>query len=169
MKMVLETPRLVLRELVIADVDLIAPMLMHPEVMRYWPRPYLREECDVWIENQQERYAKDGYGYWLALDKATGEVIGQAGLVRQVVDGVSEAGLGYIIHHPYWRRGLATEAAAASVKYAFEIGKRRVIALIRPENEPSCGVAERLGMQIEGRTVHAGLEHLIYSISRDEQ
>jgi RimJ/RimL family protein N-acetyltransferase len=129
----------------------------------------LREECDVWIENQQERYAKDGYGYWLALDKSTGEVIGQAGLVRQEVDGVSEAGLGYIIHHPYWRRGLAIEAAAASVNYAFEIGKRRVIALIRPENEPSRGVAERLGMQIEGRTVHAGLEHLIYSISRDEQ
>jgi RimJ/RimL family protein N-acetyltransferase len=34
MKIVLETPRLVLRELAIADVDLIAPMLMHPEVMR---------------------------------------------------------------------------------------------------------------------------------------
>jgi RimJ/RimL family protein N-acetyltransferase len=169
MKRVLETPRLVLRELAIADVDLIAPMLMHPEVMRYWPRPYTREECDSWIENQQERYARDGYGYWLALDKATGAAIGQAGLVRQEIDGVTEAGLGYIIHHRYWRKGFASEAAAASVNYAFEIGKRRVVALIRPENRPSRGVAKRLGMQIEGGTMHAGFKHLIYSISRSEQ
>jgi RimJ/RimL family protein N-acetyltransferase len=167
MKIVLETPRLVLRELAIADVDLIAPMLMHPEVMRYWPRPYYREECNAWIENQRERYARDGYGYWLALDKATGKAIGQAGLVRQEVNGVAEAGLGYIIHHPYWRKGLATEAASASVSYAFEMGKRRVVALIRPENTPSRGVAKRLGMQLEGRTEHAGFEHLIYSISLD--
>jgi RimJ/RimL family protein N-acetyltransferase len=169
MKIVLETPRLILRELAIADVDFIAPMLMHPEVMRYWPRPYTHEECDAWIANQQQRYARDGYGYWLALDKATGEAIGQAGLVRQEVAGVAEAGLGYIIHHPYWRRGLATEAASASVNYAFEIGNRRVVALIRPENTPSRGVAKRLGMQLEGRTEHAGFEHLIYSISRSEQ
>jgi RimJ/RimL family protein N-acetyltransferase len=167
MKIVLETPRLILRELAIADVDLIAPMLMHPEVMRYWPRPYTREECDAWIANQQQRYARDGYGYWLALDKATGEAIGQAGLVRQEVDGVAEAGLGYIIHHPYWRRGLATEAASASVNYAFDIGKRRVVALIRPENTPSRGVAKRLGMQLDGSSEHAGFEHLVYSISRD--
>ncbi len=94
MKIVLETPRLILRELSIADADLIAPMLMHKEVMRFWPRPYSRQECDVWIKNQLERYARDGYGYWLALDKATGEVIGQAGLLKQDVERGDRSGRG---------------------------------------------------------------------------
>ncbi len=43
MKVVLETPRLVLRELSLADLDFVAAMLAHPEVMKFWPRPYRRD------------------------------------------------------------------------------------------------------------------------------
>ena len=73
--------------------------------MLFWPKPYTRDEAEAWIRRQQERYAHDGYGYWLALDKASGQTIGQAGLLAQQVDRVEETGIGYIIHRPFWRRG----------------------------------------------------------------
>ncbi len=166
MKVILETPRLVLREMSLADLDFVAEMLAHPEVMRYWPKPYSRQEAVDWVRRQQERYGTDGVGYWLALEQASGQPVGQAGLLVLQVEGVEEIGLGYIIHRPFWRRGFATEAAAASRDYALNVlGKPRVIALVRPENVPSQGVALKLGMKPEGRTQYAGYEHLIFAIS----
>src|SRR5882762_1010613 len=100
MRIILETPRLVLRELSLRDLDFVAEMLAHPEVMHFWPKLYDRSEAEAWIRKSQERYARDGFGYWLALDKAGGQPIGQAGLLRQEVDGVTETGIGYIIHRP---------------------------------------------------------------------
>ncbi len=166
---VLETSRLVLREMSLNDLDFVASMLAHPEVMRFWPRCYSREEAEEWVRQQQDRYARHGHGYWLALEKATVQPVGQAGLLTLEVDGVEEVSLGYIVHRPFWRKGFATEAGAACLDYAFEtFGEPRVIAPIRPENTPSQGVALKLGMEPEKRTTYrAGFEHLIFSISRD--
>ena len=167
MKTILETPRLLLREMSLDDLDFVAAMLAHPEVMRFWPQPFSREEAADWVRRQQERYARDGFGYWLALNKATRQPIGQAGLLAQEVDGVAEVGLGYIIHRPFWRRGFATEAATACRDYAFDcLGKQRVIALVRPENAPSQGVALKLGMKLEKRVTFAGFEHLVFAVSQ---
>ena len=160
---ILETPRLVLRELALDDLDFVAGMLAHPEVMASWPKPYTRDEAAEWIRRQQERYARDGYGYWLALDKAGGRPIGQAGLLAQIVDGVAETGIGYIIHRPFWRQGYATEAARACRDYAFgKLGKERVVVLVRPENVVSLSVARKLGATPERETVYAGFVHSVW-------
>ena len=164
---VLETPRLLLREMDVGDLDFIASLLADPEVMRFFPKTYSREEAAAWVRRQQERYARDGYGYWLALEKATGAPVGQAGLIALEVDGAPELGIGYIIGGSYWRRGLATEAAAACRDHAFaRLGKARVITLIRPENAPSLGVAAKLDMRPEKRTMFAGFEHLVLVATR---
>ena len=163
----IETPRLVLRELTRGDLDAVAAMLGDAEVMRYFPKPLSREEAEAWIGRQQERYARDGFGYWLAVEKATGQPVGQAGLLVQEIDGVAEPGLGYIIHRPYWRRGLALEAAAATREWAFEArGYRRVICTVRPENEPSLGVARKLGLREERRIMYMGYEHVLFAGER---
>lgn len=163
----IETPRLILREMSPNDLNFVAAMLADPEVMRFWPRPYTHEEAGEWVRRQTDRYARDGYGYWLAVEKATGEAVGQVGLLAEDVEGVREVGLGYIIHRPFWRRGFAAEAAEAARDYAFhELDVGRVIALIRPENAPSLGVARKLGMEPESTTTHAGYEHLVYVAPR---
>jgi RimJ/RimL family protein N-acetyltransferase len=164
---VLETPRLLLREMSLADLDFVATLLAHPDVMRYWPRCYTRAEAESWVSRQRERYRRHGYGYWLALDRATGKPVGQAGLLVCQVERRRETALGYIIHRPFWRRGYATEAAAACLRYAFEsCGKDRVIALVRPENVPSQGVALKIGMRQEGRATYEGFLHLIFAARR---
>ncbi len=169
MNLVLETPRLVLREMCLADLDFVASMLAHPEVMRFYPKCYSREEAEAWVRRQQDRYARHGHGFWLVIEKATGQAVGQAGLLMQRVDGIDEAGLGYIIHRPFWRRGFATEAAAASRDYGFDtVGRARVISLVRPENVPSQGVARKLGMEPEKRTMYEGFEHLVFHVSRSD-
>jgi RimJ/RimL family protein N-acetyltransferase len=170
MKIILETPRMVLREMSLDDLDCIAAMLAHPEVMRFYPKCYSREEAEEWIWRQLDRYGKQGFGFWLALDGATGEPVGQIGLLTHEQEGIDVPDIGYIIHRPFWRRGLATEGAAAARDYALDVlGHPRVICLVRPENEPSRGVARKIGMTPEDRTVQlAGFTHQVFSMSRGD-
>ena len=165
MRTILETARLtLLRELSLEDLDFVASMLAHPDVMRFWPRCFSRDEALQWIHSQEDRYARHGHGYWLALDKATGEPVGQAGLLMSEVDGVEEPGLGYMLHRPFWGRGFAIEAAAATLTWAYRTrGYPRVICLVRPQNVPSLRVAIRLGLRPEKYTVYKGLDHLVFT------
>jgi [ribosomal protein S5]-alanine N-acetyltransferase len=167
-KQILETPRLILREVSLGDLDFVATMLADPEVMRYYPKCYSREEAETWIQRQINRYAKHGHGLWLALDKATGQPVGQVGLLIQRLHGIEEKEVGYLIHRPFWRRGFATEAAGACCDYAFDVlGRKCVIALIRPENVPSQAVARKLGLEPEPERIrHSGFEHIVFSVSR---
>ena len=167
MSLILETPRLRLRELTSDDLDFVAGMLAHPEVMHFWARPCTRDEAADWIRRHQQRYVCDGFGYWLALDKATGQPIGQAGLLRQELDGVVEIGIGYMLHRPFWGQGYATEAAVGCRDLAFDkLNKPRVTATVRPENLPSRLVAERIGLTFERMTTWAGLPHMLYAAAK---
>lgn len=156
-----------MRELEAGDADAIAPMLMHPDVMQFWPRPYTKEGVKEWIAKWRERYERDGYGYWLALDRVNGEVIGQIGVIKQLIDGEEEQGLGYIIHRPFWGKGYAREGANAAINWTFEVlGKNRVISTIRPANVASLKVAIQLGMMPEKITMYAEFEHLVFVKNR---
>lgn len=150
------------------DLDFIASLLADPEVMRFYPKCYSRSEAANWVGRQLDRYQCDGHGLWLVEEKETGQPVGQVGLVMQTVEGVSEPEIGYLIHRPFWRRGFATEAAAATRDYAFfTLNKPRTISLIRPENLPSQGVADKLGMTRESRVVmFAEREHWVFAISK---
>src|SRR5712671_7880085 len=138
MSVVLETRRLTLRELQTTD----------REVMRHWPRPYTRDEAVDWIARQRERYAREGHGYWLAVDRDSGRVVGQAGAMNIELNHKPEMALGYILRREFWGRGYATEAAAAVRDRAFGTTPReRVVALVRPVNLLSQRVVRRLGMR----------------------
>lgn len=165
--MILESARLRLRELRPSDLDFVADMLAHAEVMRFYPKRYDRAEAAEWLERQRERYARDGHGLWLAEERAGGSAVGQIGLVMQTVGGEPTPEVGYLLHRPFWRRGYATEAAAAVRDHAFAaFGYPRVVSLIRPENAPSQAVARRLGMRPAAQTAHGGFVHDVWSVAR---
>jgi RimJ/RimL family protein N-acetyltransferase len=123
----------------------------------------------VWIDRQRARYAADNCGYWLCIDKATGAAVGQAGVLMLTIDDRREVTLGWILAGAHRAKGFATEGARASLGWALDhTDAPRIIAPIRTINTRSVRVAERLGMRLAWTTTHAALEHLIYSISRDD-
>jgi RimJ/RimL family protein N-acetyltransferase len=163
---VVETARLVLRPLSEDDLDFLAALLGDPEVMRHYPRPLDRAGARQWLDRQEGRYQRDGHGLWLAVDKSLGEPIGQIGLCTQLVEGVREPEIGYLVHRPFWRRGYAFEAATGVRQWAFARGHDHVISLIRPVNEASQAVARKLGMRPTRHVEHAGLEHVVWRCDR---
>ena len=167
MTVILTTPRLLLRELTRDDLPFMAALLGDGEVTRFYPYVFSPGDAEAWVARQQERYRRDGHGGWLAVDRATGEPVGQVGLSLQLVEGVMEPEIGYLIRRDRWRQGLAGEAACAVRDHAFAaLGKPHVISLIRPINHRSRAVARKMGMRAGKLTLHAGLEHLVYRIDR---
>jgi RimJ/RimL family protein N-acetyltransferase len=95
MKVVIETPRLILREFQPRDADALARVISDPETMRFYPAPFDPAGVEGWITRNIRRYEKNGHGLW-ALDlKATGEMIGDCGITLQEVDGEFLPELGY--------------------------------------------------------------------------
>jgi RimJ/RimL family protein N-acetyltransferase len=136
-------------------------------VMRFYQKPLGRSEADAWIARQLERYVRDGHGLWLVEERATGQPVGTVGLIAQVVDGVGETEVAYLVHRPHWKRGFAAEAALAVRDHALgALGKSRVVSLIRPANLPSQAVARRMGMAPVASTVREGLEHMVFAVGR---
>jgi RimJ/RimL family protein N-acetyltransferase len=164
---ILETSRLSLREMTWDDLDFLAALLADERVMRFYPKFCTRDEAKAWMGRIIERYASHGHAFWLVSLRATGEPIGQVGLLLQHVDGVDESEIGYMIAAAHWRLGYALEAASAVRDYAFGTLERpRVISLIRPANIPSQRVALRVGLKPARLTRWHDADHLVFSLER---
>ena len=143
---VVETPRLTLRHLTPADADSLAAVWSDAEAMRYFPRVLTPAEIEELIERNLQQYRKEGHGLYAVVLKATGEVIGDCGLVRQHVHGRDEIEVAFHFQPSFWGKGYATEAAGACVYHGFRrMGLNRIVALVRPENQHACRIAEKLG------------------------
>lgn len=139
------------------------------ETMRYYPVPYDRAATEQWIARNRLRYRDDGVGLWAMELRKTGEMIGDCGILRQLVEGEYFYEIGYHLRRDWWGQGLATEAAVACRDWAFaNLKTERVISLIRPENIPSRRVAERNGMALWKETDWRGLRHLVYCIEKSQ-
>jgi ribosomal-protein-alanine N-acetyltransferase len=165
----METQRLRLRPFApdLSDLDALHEIQSDPHHMRFYPHPFSREESRAWIERSLERQERLGYGLWAIVDRETGELLGNCGPIPQVVDGIEEVELGWSVTPRRARQGIATEAAAAwRDRCLGPLGMDHVISLIRPENVPSRGVAERIGMSVWKETRHGsdGWLHLVYRI-----
>jgi RimJ/RimL family protein N-acetyltransferase len=166
---VLETSRLILREFSPDDAESLASVLSDPDTMRFYPAPLDRTGVEAWISRNLHRYAEDGHGLWAMILKSSGELIGDCGLTVQEVHEVNEIEIGYHVRRDLCGQGLATEAARACRDYGFDrLPVERLISLIRPQNLPSCRVAEKNGMTIWKEIMRKGMSHLVYAIRRDQ-
>jgi RimJ/RimL family protein N-acetyltransferase len=163
----LETGRLILREMVPEDRDVLFDILGDPWTMRYYPRPFTELEVEAWVARWRQSFERNRYGLWGLVLKESGQLIGDTGLSLQVVDDEPLPEVGWHVHRDFQRQGYATEAARASLDYGFgDLGLSRIISLIRPENEPSWRVAEKLGMRAWKETDHAHLLHRVHVLDR---
>ena len=149
---ILETGRLVLRELTPEDTDELSKVLTDAGAMRYYPHPFSGEEVAGWIRWNLNNYRKYGHGLWAVIRKDDGVFLGDCGITIQEIEGKALPELGYHIIPAYGGKGYATEAAAACIQYAFEtLGMDVLYSYTTPENIPSRRVAEKIGMREAGR------------------
>jgi RimJ/RimL family protein N-acetyltransferase len=148
MATVRETERLTVRELTPGDVDALFAICGDAELMRYVGdgRPLAREECERWVEISLANYARQGFGNFAVVEKATGEMVGYCGLVRSPEHEDIEIIYGFLAKAA--GKGYATEAAAAVLDAGLtRFGLERVVATIDPANAPSLRIAGKLGMR----------------------
>lgn len=170
-RFVLETERLLLREMGQSDLAALCAILQDDETMYAYEGALSDDEAQAWLDRQMERYARDGFGLWAVVLKETGAMIGQCGLTYQDADGVRVVEVGYLFQRAFWHRGYATEAARACRDYAFDqVGVDTVYSIIRDTNIPSQKVALRNGMKPEGSFVKRyrdiDMPHIVYAVSR---
>ena len=166
----LRTRRLLLVELDLSHLPAMAAMLADPVVMRYFPRVMSMTETEQWLRRTVDRYRQHGTGLLAVLSHHDDPpaFLGDCGVQVRSFDGRLHLELGYHFARRAWGNGYATEAARACLTLAFtHSDAAEVVALIRPENTPSQGVARRLGMQRDGCLLHAGLVHDVWRVSRE--
>ena len=166
---ILRTPRLTLRPFSLADIDELYALWTTAEVRRFlWDDVVIpRERAEEVVRAQIACAEAEGIGCWLLLDRETMTHVGFAGLIRLNDD--MEPELLYGLAPEWWGRGLATEAAYAVARYAFDtLGFTRLRAATDVPNAASVRVMERLGMRFMCRGTLNGLDTLFYEVRRDE-
>lgn len=168
---ILETDRLILRELSLLDKENLSQILQDKDVMYAYEHAFSDIEVDIWLNNQLRRYKEDGFGLWAVVLKNTDDLIGQCGLTVQKIGDKEVVEVGYLFKKTYWHKGYATEAAIACKNYAFNtLDIEEVYSIIRDNNMPSINVAKRNGMTIKGEfTKHyygMDMPHLIFSVNK---
>jgi len=141
------------------------------EVMYAWEHGFHKRQVKTWINKQLDRYKKDGYGYFAVILTDTDRLIGQAGFFKSEIDGKEVTEIGFIFDNSVWGKGFCTEAVKACVELAFEkYNVDKLYCTIRPENNASMKVAERLGMIMEGEYIkiydEKEMRHLIYTLTK---
>ena len=146
-KVILETERLLLREINADDFGALCRIMQDEKTMYAYEGAFGEQEVRDWLDRQLSRYREFGFGLWAVVLKETGEMIGQCGLTIQPWKDEKVLEIGYLFQRKFWHNGYATEAAIACKKYAFEVLKAgEVCSIIRNTNLPSQRVAERNGM-----------------------
>jgi len=116
---------------------------------------------EEWIEWNRRNYAEHGFGLWVVETRA-GDFVGDCGLTMQEVEGEWLVEAGWHVRSSMRRQGYAAEAARAVREAACDMGVEHLIAIIRPDNVASQGVARRIGMVLEREVVKNGGPALVF-------
>jgi [ribosomal protein S5]-alanine N-acetyltransferase len=147
-----ESKRLCLRWISLADTEAFFAVYSHPEVMRYWSTPPLvdREEAANLIRKIEEDWKRQAILKWGIARRSDDHLIGSVTLFN--LDFYHRrAEIGYALGREFWGQGYMSEALTALLRYAFaELGLHRIEADIDPRNAASIRTVEKLGFQREG-------------------
>ena len=160
----IETDRLTLRPLQLADLEEIVALHADPRVNRFvgsYSRPQALERLAA-IERQ---WTERGHGLCAIELKSTGEFIGRSGLQHWAQ--FDEIELGWTLRADSWGHGYATEAARACLDWGFSrLTMDYVTALIRPGNDASIRVAQRLGFTVRREDTLWDEPITVYSLTK---
>lgn len=167
MKVILETQRLLLRELNVGDAEDLYALNLNPKVVRYTGDKSFAdvEEARSLLLNFRQ-YLDHGYGRWAVIHKTTGSFLGWCGLKYHAEK--KETDIGFRFFEMHWNKGFATESAKACIDYGFStLGLEAIIGRVMRANVPSVRVLEKLGLNFVREFDFDGQPGLIYQIERN--
>ena len=175
----LETDRLKLRQWRSDDYPTFAAMSADLRVMEFFPNPLTSDESDALASKIEALIAEKGWGLWAVEIKDGQKFAGFVGLHEPMMDLPFSpcVEVGWRLGYEFWRQGYATEAANASLKFAFEtLELTEVVSFTATQNLRSQVVMKRLKMQNTGNNFdhpkvpigHPLREHVLYRIERSE-
>ncbi|MBD8868694.1 GNAT family N-acetyltransferase [Nocardioides sp. MJB4] len=119
--------------------------------------------AEGWVAWNRDNYLEHGFGLWV-VETHEGGFVGDCGLTMQEVEGEWLVEAGWHVRAPLRRQGYAAEAAAAVRETARVMGVEHLIAIIRPDNLASQGVARRIGMVLEREVHKNGGPALVFAV-----
>jgi len=164
--MKIETDRLIIRSMQAADLEPLTALWADPEVTFFMGGPRNQEELISTLKEDLIAVPQPDFDLWPVLEKASGKIVGDCGIIDKEVDGKTEYEVVYVFARSCWGKGYATEAAVAMKSCAFrQLGLKRIIALIDPDNTKSERVAEKTGLRHEKDTIRPdGKKMKVYAL-----
>ncbi|MCC6412920.1 MAG: GNAT family N-acetyltransferase [Saprospiraceae bacterium] len=161
---ILETPRLYLREMTPADAENAYLLNLDPEVVQYTgDEPFESvEEARKFLE-KYDHYRKYGFGRWAVILKETGEYLGWCGLKYIAED--DEFDIGFRFFKKHWNKGYATEAAKPCLELGFKkFNMPFIVGRAMKANVGSIRVLEKCGLTYWKAFDFDGEEGVVYRI-----
>jgi ribosomal-protein-alanine N-acetyltransferase len=169
MPLVVQTPRLTVRTFERSDVDAMQALYGDAETMRYigsGDGVRTRAQTEAGVERMIAHQDEHGYSIWAVADRASGEVIGNCGIVLMEWIG-PEVEIAYMVRRDRWGEGIASEAARACLDHGLgPLGLGLVVGLAYPQNVASHRVMEKAGMTGTGDVTAYGATMLRFEASR---
>ncbi|WP_417428217.1 GNAT family N-acetyltransferase [Kiloniella sp.] len=150
-KIILETDRLIVREIGEADAPFILRLLNDPAFIKNIVDKEVRtldQACDYINSGPVTSYRENGFGLYVVVLKEGKASIGMCGLVKR--DGLDDPDIGYALLPEYCSKGYAVEAASAVLEYGqTQLGIEKIVGIVNPDNVGSAKVLEKIGLVFE--------------------
>lgn len=148
--MYLMTDRLLLRPVEYPDIDQLVAMWTDSSVACVVGGVQEREVVRDRLDEEAESPTGGAYGRWPLIEKRTGVVVGDCGLLEVTLNGVAETEISCMIAPHAQGRGYSAEIGDALLRFAFDIlDASRVISLVDPACGPAAALVRELGMHRE--------------------
>jgi ribosomal-protein-alanine N-acetyltransferase len=170
MNLILETERLILREMLPSDAAALFEMDSNPNVHKYlWNKPLTSiDGVYQYIEMVRNQYLENNIGRFVVVLKDTNELIGWAGLkynTEKVNNKVHFYDIGYRLNEKFWGKGYASEASFAWLDYGFNVMKIKVMeAAAHTDNIASNRILQKIGLKMTEKYLEEGVSWNWYEL-----
>jgi len=175
MTIFVETERLILREVLLTDVDGMFELDSNPIVHKYMGTKPIKAigEALKSINYIRQQYQDNNIGRWAVIEKSSGDFIGWSGLklnTEEPMNGCTNFyDIGFRLIPQYWGKGYATESALAAMDYAFNnMNLDMVCGLADVNNAASNAILKKIGLKFKNDFWFENQKVAWYELNKDD-
>ena len=170
MNLILETDRLILREMLVSDAEALFEMDNNPKVHQYLSNKPLTDISEVhsYIQLVREQYIQNNIGRFVVVLKETNKLMGWAGLkynTEMVNNKIHFYDIGYRLNEKFWGKGYSSEASFAWLDYGFNEIKIEILeAAAQTDNIASNKILQKIGLKMTEQYLEDGVSWNWYEL-----